>query len=269
MKDVKGKVVLITGGAAGIGLCTAHEFGKAGSTLVLTDVNAQALEDAARELGDAGYPVTTFLNDVSDRAAVEALTKELLEKFGAVDVLINNAGVGFQGEMKDMSLEDWDRLMNINFFGPLNFIYALMPSMIEKRSGHIVNLSSGQAFFMLPTWGAYASIKLGMAGMSEVLHYELSKYNIQVTTVYPFMVNTGFYDDVESETFGSRMSMKLLPYYSNTPQTVAKRIFKAVKKGKSVEMVNVLNSVGFYTKFFRPLHAGVSIMSNWFLAKRD
>ena len=83
------------------------------------------------------------------------------------------------------------------------------------------------------------------------------------------MVNTGFYDDVESETFGSRMSMKLLPYYSNTPQTVAKRIFKAVKKGKSVEMVNVLNSVGFYTKFFRPLHAGVSIMSNWFLAKRD
>jgi short-subunit dehydrogenase len=141
--------------------------------------------------------------------------------------------------------------------------------MITHGKGHIVNLSSGQAFYLMPTWGAYASIKLAVGGMSEVMHYELAQHGVKVTTVYPFVVNTGFYDDVESETFGSKVSMKLLPYYSNSPETVGKLIFKAVKKGKTDEMVHPLVLVGYYTRFFRPLHAGMSIVSNWFLSKKN
>ena len=268
MKNLRDKLVLITGGGAGIGLATAHQFGKAGARLILTDIDAEALLAAAEELTGKGYIVDTYVNDISDREAVEKLAETILEKYDGLDVLINNAGIGHNGELKDTTLEKWRALVEINLFGPLHYIYSFLPSMIEKKSGHIVTLSSGQAFFQLPTWGAYASIKLGLAGMSEILHYELAKYDIGVTTVYPFMVNTGFYDDVKADTFGSKMSMKLLPYYSNTPETVAKRILNAVKKGKSVEMVNLLNSVGFYSRFFRPVSASISILSNWFLAKK-
>ncbi len=269
MKNLRGKTVLITGGAAGIGLATAHRFGKAGSRLILTDINDDTLNSARHALEAEGYEVQTYVNDVTDKKAVFALAEDVLTKYERLDVLINNAGIGHHGEVKDTTLEQWEKLININLFGPLHFIYAFLPSMTEKQHGHIVNLSSGQAFYMLPTWGVYASIKLALGGLSEVMHYELSKYNVKVTVVYPFMVNTGFYDDVEAETFGSKLSMKLLPYYSNAPETVAKRIFKTVKKGKAVEMVNFLNDFGFYSRFFKPVHAGMSIVSNWFLSKKD
>jgi hypothetical protein len=122
--------------------------------------------------------------------------------------------------------------------------------MKEAGKGHIVNVSSGQAFFRMPTWGAYAAIKLAMGVISEILHYELRRYNIKVTTVYPYMVNTGFYKDVETETLGGRLSMLLLPLYSQKPETVARIIFRAVVQGKRVEMVNPLNNVAKYLNVF-------------------
>ena len=269
MRNLNEKTVLITGGAAGIGKATAIEFAKAGANLIITDVSAENLDRAADEMRRQGYTVHAYRNDVTDREAVFELAQKINARFGGLDVLINNAGVGHHGEIADTSLEKWDLLIDVNLKGPLHFIYAFLPSMIEKRSGHIVNVSSGQAFFLLPTWGAYASIKLALGGLTDVMHYELAKHNIDVTVVYPFMVNTGFYNDVESETFGSKMSMKLLPYYSNSPETVGKIIFKAVKKGKTEEMVNVLNDIGYYSRLVKPVHAGMSMISNLFLAKRN
>jgi len=268
MKKLKDKVVLITGGAAGIGFCTAENFAKAGSKLILTDIDEESLGSAAEKLRSKGASVSTYVNDVSSQKQVESLAKKVLAEHGRLDVLINNAGIGHNGELKDTTMKDWKKLIDINFMGPLNFIYAFLPSMLEKRTGHIVNVSSGQAFFLLPTWGAYASIKLGMAGYSEVLGFELRPYNIKVTTVYPFMVRTGFYDEVDAETWGTKMSMKLLPYYSNSPQTVGRIIFKSVKKGKAVEMVHPINLMGFYARFLPHVHGGMNTIANWFLSKK-
>ncbi|MDP8257524.1 MAG: SDR family oxidoreductase [Candidatus Alcyoniella australis] len=269
MKKLKDKVVLITGGAHGIGLCTAEYFAKAGSVLVLTDIDEPGLDAAAKQIEELGAKVHTYVTDVSKKSAVDKTAKDVIAKLGGVDVLINNAGIGHNGEIKDTTLKQWRKLIDVNFMGPLHFIYALLPSMIERNSGHIVNLSSGQAFFLLPTWGAYASIKLGMAGYSEVLGFELSKHNIEVTTVYPFMVNTGFYDEVQGETWGAKMSMKLLPFYSNSPKTVGRIIFKAVRKDKAVEMVSPINLLGFYSRFLPLLHSGVNTVASMLLAKRD
>jgi short-subunit dehydrogenase len=269
MKKLKDKLVLITGGAAGIGLCTAGEFAKAGSRLILTDINPNKLDEAAEKLRGQGAEVTTYVNDVSDREAVHKLARDVLARFGQLDVLINNAGVGLTKELKDTTFAEWERLVNINFWGPLNFIYAFLPSMIERRNGHIVNLSSGQAFYRLPTWGAYASIKQALGGFSEVLYYELAEYDISVTTVYPFMVNTGFYSDVEAESFGTKMAMKLLPYYSQSAETVGKVIFKAVKKNKQTEMVTVMNMPGFYSQVMPLARKTMGKMTNLFLAKHE
>lgn len=267
MVKVKGKTVLITGAASGIGFCTAEQFARAGSRVIVTDVNAQALEVSVKRLKETGAEVFSFVVDIADRAQVEEVAREILERFGFLDILINNAGIGYNGEIAETSLEKWKQLMDVNFWGALHHIYAFLPSMTKRGQGHIVNVSSGQIYFRLPTWSVYATTKLALSGFSEMLHYEIRKFGIKVTTVYPFMVNTPFYNEIEGETFFSKLSMKLVPYYSNSPETVARKIFHAVRKEEKVEMVNILNSVGFLTQAIPPLGMVVARVSNLFLGK--
>ncbi len=244
--QLKGKLVLITGAAQGIGLHTAAQFADAGSNLILTDINKEKLGEARRRLSKKGVRIDTYVVDVADKDAVASLAQEVLAKHGKLDILINNAGIGHHDELEDTELSTWEKLLNVNLWGPLYHIYAFLPTMKEAGAGHIVNVSSGQAFFRLPTWGAYAAIKLAMGVISEIMHYELKRYGIRVTTVYPYMVNTGFYNDVETDSLGSRLSMALLPLYSQKPETVAKIIFKAVLRKKRIEMVNPLNTMAKY-----------------------
>ncbi len=268
MRSVKGKKVLITGAASGIGFTTAENFAHAKAELILTDINGEALENAAAKLAVHGVKIHTYQIDISDKEKVFKMADWVLNEVGGLDILVNNAGIGHSGELAETSLETWKKLIDVNFWGTLYHVYAFLPYMIEKRSGQIVNVSSGQAFFRLPTWGAYASVKLMLGAFSEILHFELKKFNIHVTTVYPFMINTPFYNDVEADTFGAKLSMKLLPYYSMTPEKVGKIIFKAIKKRQHVEMVSLINDVGFYSRFLTPISSLVSSTTNFFLAKK-
>lgn len=248
MKDLRNKVVLITGAGGGIGLNTAGFFAEAGARLVLTDINEIALENAKLRLAKHGVDIFTRVVDVTDLKAVEALRDEVQQKFGGVDVLINNAGIGYNAELLDTPLTKWRQLMDINFWALLYHIQAFIPHMIEQQSGHIVNVSSGQAYFRAPTWGAYSVAKLAAGAMSEILNVEVARYNIKVTTVYPFLVNTGFYDTTTATSIGEQIFFSLLPLYSHSPETVARLIFDAVREDKDVEMVSVLNRLFQYMR---------------------
>jgi NAD(P)-dependent dehydrogenase (short-subunit alcohol dehydrogenase family) len=264
--ELAGKSVLITGAASGIGFCTAQEFARAGCRLVLVDVNEVALNKAAERVRSGGGEVLAYALDITDRAKVEAMAQDVLVKLGGLDILINNAGIGHSAELARTSLDTWKKLIDVNLMGALHHVYAFLPPMMGRRSGHIVNVSSGQAFYRLPTWGAYASVKVALGSFSEILYYELKKHGIRVTTVYPFMVNTSFYKDVESATFAGRMSMRLLPYYSQTPEHVAHRIFKAVRKGKRVERMSLFNWIGFYSHLIPPLSGLISRIADRLLS---
>jgi NAD(P)-dependent dehydrogenase (short-subunit alcohol dehydrogenase family) len=268
VKDLSGKTVLITGAASGIGLCTADEFARAGATLVLTDIDESALAVATERLRAHGGAVHARVMDVTKREAVDEVAAWVEGELGGLDILINNAGIGHQGELAETSLEVWRRLVDVNLWGPLHCTYAFLPAMRARGSGHIVNVSSGQAFFRLPTWGAYAAIKVAAGTFSEVLHFELRRQGIQVTTVYPFMVNTPFYKGVTGETLAARLSMKLLPYYSMTPERVGEIILRAVLEDRRVEMVHPINLIGFYVHLLPPLAAVVSELSSWLLARK-
>lgn len=267
MAKMKGKTVLITGGAAGIGLCTAENFAKAGSKLILTDLNPDALEAAKAKLGAYGIPVATYQVDVSDREQVEAMAADIEAKHGGIDILINNAGIGYSGELADTTLDTWRKLVDVNFWGPLYHIYAFLPALKKRGGGRIVNVSSGQAFLQLPTWGAYSAIKAALGVFSEVLHWELRSHKIAVTTVYPYMVNTGFYNGVEGDTFAGKLVMKLLPLYSQSPETVGRIIYNATRKGTRVETVSVFNSLFKVARFVTPVGNTVSFVANHFLSK--
>jgi len=264
---MRNKKVLITGAAGGIGYCTAQEFAQAGAYLILVDINKAALDKARGQLQSAGALVDAHVIDITNKDEVDQLRDKILARHGSLDVLINNAGRGYHAELKDTSIETWQHLIDINFYGGLYHIYAFLPSMIEQGSGHIVNISSGQAFFRMPTWGAYAAVKLMVGAVSELLHYELRKYDIDVTTVYPYMVNTGFYDGVKTnETLMSKMSMELLPYYSLSPETVGKKIFNAVKNKKQVEDIHPFTSAGRYLNVLSPLSALYNTALTFFMA---
>ncbi len=267
MAKFKDKTILITGGAAGIGLCIARNFAKDGAKLILTDVNEKALKDAKTELSGHGARVEVFVVNVADQAQVDKMAETVLKKHGKLDVLINNAGVGYMGEIASTPLAEWKRLMDVDFWGVLYNTYAFLPSMIAAHGGQIINVSSGQAFFQLPTWGPYAAIKTALGVFSEVLHWEVRKHGIKVTTVYPYMVNTGLYDDIKTETIGGKLSMALLPLYSQSPETVGRIIYKAAKSGKHVEMVTIINNFAKYMRTVGPVGNMVSFMSDLFLTR--
>ena len=269
MKDLRNKVVLITGAAGGIGLNTAGFFAEAGSRLVLTDINELALENAKQRLAKHGVDILTQVVDVTDLKAVEALRDDVQQKFGGVDILINNAGIGFNAELIDTPLAKWQQLMNINFWAPLYHIQAFIPQMKAKKSGHIVNVSSGQAYFRAPTWGAYSVTKLAVGAMSEILNVEVARDNIKVTTVYPFLVNTGFYDTTSTESIGEKLFFAFMPLYSDKPETVARMIFDSVREEKDVEMVSILNQ---FFKYIRVLPSVAGIMdktTHTFMSKQQ
>jgi NAD(P)-dependent dehydrogenase (short-subunit alcohol dehydrogenase family) len=267
-RDFEGKRVLVTGGARGIGLATAREFARAGAELVLTDLDQAALEAVAAELREQGARVEVRRVDVTDRPAVEALAAWVEGELGGLHVLVNNAGIGHHGEIKDTTEATWRRLIEVDLMGPLHHIQAFLPGMLERRSGVIVNVSSGQAYFRMPTWGAYAAVKAALGAMSETLHFELRPHGVHVTTFYPFMTRTDFYKDVEAHTFADRMAMKLLPLYSDSPERVARKIVAAVRRKRRVELANVFNDVGFYAQVIPFMPAIMGRASTFLMAKK-
>ena len=261
------KTVLITGGAGGIGLAAAKHFAKDDWRILLSDRDGARLDAAARELRDLGAPVETWTVDVTDPAAVATCAAEILERYGHLDVLINNAGVGHHGEIADTSLTTWKLLMDVNFWGPLYHIYAFLPAMKARREGQIVNVSSGQAFIKMPTWGAYAAIKAALGVVSEVLHWELKKHGIRVTTVYPGMVNTGFYDEMDTKTLGGRLSMLLLPLYSMPAKRMGRILHRAVTNHDKMELSNLHNRFAWFTQGLPLVPDITALVSERILAK--
>ena len=269
MKDLKNKVVLITGAGGGIGLHTAGFFGEAGCRLVLTDINEKALENAVSRLAKHHVDILAKTVDVTDLKAIQKLAEEVEKKFGGVDILINNAGIGHNAEIADTSLETWQKLMNINFWAPLYHIQVFLPEMKKRKSGHIVNVSSGQAFLRAPTWGPYSVTKLAIGALSEILNVEVHRDNIQVSTVYPYLVNTGFYDSVTPESIGEKLFFMFMPLYSHKPEEVAKLIFEAVIKDQDVEMVSVFNEFFKWARTISPVAKIMDAGALTFMSKQQ
>lgn len=264
------KTALITGAAGGIGSCLAEEFSKNGYDLILWDMDGEKLNKLQAFLTDTyKNNVDVYSFDIINRLKRRAVLNDILYwSIKDVDILVNNAAIGLNETLLSTSIEQYKNMWDINFQSIVEVTLELIPRL-AKNNGQIVNVSSGQAFFRLPTWGAYAATKSALGAWSELLRVELKPKGIDVTTVYPFMVDTGFYDGMEEEAgnWGSKMSMKLLPYYSHKPETVARIIFSAAKKRKRVEMVHPLNWVGYHLDTIPTIGYLVRRLANYVLTK--
>jgi len=219
--DFKNKVVLITGASSGIGKQTAIEFAKLGSNIILVARRKNKLEQVENELKKFNVNTLVCTCDVSKKDQVEKMSKIVLEKFNSIDILVNNAGFAIYGSVYDLSINDIESQMETNYFGMIYCTKNFLPLMLEKKSGHIVNVASVAASFGLPGIASYCASKFAMLGFSEGLKHELSGTGVGITVVSPIMVKTDFFDH---PSFGK------MPKYSPTSlnsKTVAKAIVKA------------------------------------------
>jgi NAD(P)-dependent dehydrogenase (short-subunit alcohol dehydrogenase family) len=191
VEQLQGKVAVVTGAASGIGLALADAFLGEGMRVVLADVEAGPLHAAAARLADAG-DVLAVRTDVSDERSVLDLRTAALERYGRVNVVCNNAGVGGGGPMAALSLHTWRWVLGVNLWGVIHGVSAFLPHLLEHGDGHIVNTGSIAGLVSFPSMGPYNVSKHGVVTLSETLHQELvqSGSTVGVTVLCPGFVNT-------------------------------------------------------------------------------
>lgn len=236
------KTVLITGGSRGLGLALAEEFAKAGARVFLTARDAGELQRAADLLTSRGIvkqeDIASFACDVTDEQQVRELLNAASEHFQRVDVLVNCAGVITVGPVENQSIAAFKLAMETNFYGMLHTSLAVLPQMLARRSGAIVNIASIGGKIAVPHMLPYTASKFAAVGFSQGLHAELRSKGVRVTTVCPGLMRTGSH--VQAQFVGNReaeyrwFSMAAsLPIVSVSARFAARRIVKATRRGEA------------------------------------
>ncbi len=233
--------VLITGASRGIGKATALAFAKAGISSVLIGRSLGQLQDTADEVRALGAEAIAISLDLSEVNQLNGRLGQVLETAGSVDMLVNNAGMGYTGGLLETSLADWQRVLDLNLTSPLQCIQAVLPQMRSRRSGTIINVISVAGRQTFPDWGAYCASKFGLMGMTKTLAQEERSYGIRVVALCPGAVNTPLWD---SPTVNSDFDRSLML----TPEDVADAIVHAALLPQHVvldELVLMPNSGTF------------------------
>lgn len=196
MDTIEGKVAVVTGAASGIGSALARRFAGEGAAVVLADVEEAALAEFEGELAATGARVLAVPTDVSDGAAVDALRDAALERFGAVHLVCNNAGVAVGGKTWEHTVEDWDWILGVNLWGVVHGVRAFTPVLLAQGEGHIVNTASMAGLVSPPFMSAYNATKHAVVALSESLHGELAMEGGQVgvSVLCPGWVKTRIHD---------------------------------------------------------------------------
>ncbi len=256
--DFAGKTALVTGAASGIGRETALAFARAGADLVVCDLNEAGLEETAAAARALGRKVRTRRVDVARRDDVRAFAEEVHREVEAVDVLMNNAGVGLGGGFLETPLEEWDWIVSINFWGVVHGCHFFLPPMVRRgRGGHVVNVSSVAGFLATEALAAYSATKFAVFGLSEALRDELGPHRIGVTTVCPGIINTPITTSARmlgrAATAGARETLVAAYRRRNYgPERVAANILKAVARNRAVVPVSPEAWVMYYMKRLAP-----------------
>ncbi|MDE1172081.1 MAG: SDR family NAD(P)-dependent oxidoreductase [Parvibaculaceae bacterium] len=190
MTDFPGKIVVITGAASGLGRALAVELAARGAHIAAADLDRQGLAETARRIQESGGSVATYLLDVADSNAVHAFAQEIEAAHGGADIVINNAGVAQIARVEDLSYEDLEWVMKVNFWGMVYGTKAFLPQLRARPSGHIVNISSIFGLIAVPHQAAYNAAKFAIRGFTEALRHEMQGSSIKVSCVHPGGIRT-------------------------------------------------------------------------------
>jgi 3-oxoacyl-[acyl-carrier protein] reductase len=199
MQSLKGKKALITGGSRGIGRATAVALAKEGVELGLIARSEGSFDSILKELTEIGATFVTATADVSQETEVQQAVRKIEDELGGIDILINNAGVGARGSFMELSTDEWQKVLDTNVMGIVYATKAVLPGMIEKNKGDIINISSMSGLKGTEGSSAYSASKFAVIGMSESLMQEVRRHNIRVSVLTPSLVDTEFTRGRDSE----------------------------------------------------------------------
>src|SRR6056297_42792 len=225
MKKLNGKNVLVTGAASGIGRLMSLYFADEGANLAILDINETQLNDTCKEVESRGVKCVTFICDISNLDKVKKTVQAVTKKLGSIDVLINNAGIVRGKKCVDLSIDEMRKTMEVNYWGHIYFTKMVLPQMIERGNGNIVNIASSAGLLGMPVLSDYSASKFADVGTSESLRRELKNdgyKDIHITCVCPYIIDTGMFEGFK-------------PFLLNPlvkSEKAARAIVKAVKKNK-------------------------------------
>lgn len=194
VESLKGKVVLVTGAGSGLGEATAHAFVRAGCSVACIDINGKEAARVSQGLTSQDTMSIAIQCDVSDATAVVHTVQSVYEQFKRLDIIVNCAAIDYTLSVDEMTVEQWDKVINVNLRGPFLFAKAALPLMRQQHSGHIINIASTAATRAWANASAYHASKWGLVGFSRGLGVEGRSDGVRVTTVIPGGMNTHFFD---------------------------------------------------------------------------
>jgi NAD(P)-dependent dehydrogenase (short-subunit alcohol dehydrogenase family) len=256
VERMDGKLALVTGAGSGIGRETALLCARRGASLAICDVNSAGLAETEEEARRLGSDVLASTVDVADRDQMLAFAAAVHERVAAVDLLVNNAGVGLGATFLETPLEDWDWILPINVMGVVHGCHIFIPAMVKRgQGGHVVNLSSAAGYFANPSLAAYSATKFAVRGLSEALRTELRPAGIGVTAICPGLINTPITRNsrLRGNAVGQRERVvKLYERRNYGPDRVAQRILHAVQHNRAVMPVSAEAWVMWWLSRFTP-----------------
>jgi NAD(P)-dependent dehydrogenase (short-subunit alcohol dehydrogenase family) len=234
---LKDRVALITGGSRGLGLVLARHLCAAGGKVALIARDAEELGRAKADLARRGGSVLTIQCDLLDREQIRSAVRQIIDRFGKIDILINNAGIIEVGPLEHMTREDFERAMQLHFWAPFELIFQIVPEMRTWGGGRIVNISSIGGKVAVPHLAPYSASKFALTGLSDAVRAELARHNIHVTTVAPGMMRTGSHVNAKfkgrhAAEFGWFAASAGAPLISMNADRAARKILAACRRGQ-------------------------------------
>lgn len=244
----KDRLALITGGSSGIGLALAHRLASEGAWVWILARRPEVLDSTLKSLASAnGNKPGMLAADVSDWQQVQAAVRRVIREAGVPDLLINCAGVTHPGYVQDLPIEMFREMMDINFFGTLHMVKAVLPGMVERGSGHIVNISSVAGFVTGPGYAAYSPSKYAVRGFSDLLRAELKPLGVRVSVVFPPDTDTPQlayerqHRTPELQRLSDDAGLGPLKFGLFSPEQVANAILRGVQRGSYIILPGTAN----------------------------
>jgi NAD(P)-dependent dehydrogenase (short-subunit alcohol dehydrogenase family) len=206
------KIVFITGAGSGIGFAIANELGARGSVIIATDRDGSAAEACAAGIIARGGRAESITLDVTDNDAVKRAVNETARTHGCLDYIFNNAGVGFAGEVRDSTVEQWRQVLDVNLNGVIYGVMAAYPLMVKQGSGHIVNTASLSGLVVSPTMAPYSASKHAVVGLSRALRAEGEALGVKVTALCPSFVESKVYENSIRAAMGDTPVRSIVPF---------------------------------------------------------
>jgi NADP-dependent 3-hydroxy acid dehydrogenase YdfG len=227
------KVAVVTGAASGIGKAFSRALLARGARVVLTDIDAALLETTRSEFSGLGAVEAERL-DVTDAAAVAAVVEGVAARHGRIDFMFNNAGIAIFGNARDMTLDDWNRLIDINIRGVVHGVAAAYPMMTRQGSGHIVNTASVAGLAPTPGGTGYSMTKHAVVGLSTSLRAEASRYGVRVTAVCPGFIDTPIVQNAKMINLDREQAMKEFHFRLHSSEDLAEAVMRGIERNKPI-----------------------------------